>query len=136
VPFTADRPEAVLHAHIFTPPPSPSRLNPALPEAASQVLLKALAKDPNERYQSGAALVAALRAAQPEQTCRGAEEQGSSSAPLLPDTSALHQPAPAPAEPQPAPPDLTPSPSPTRRGESAPPSLAGKGPGVRSTASA
>jgi serine/threonine-protein kinase len=109
VPFTADRPEAVLHAHIFTPPPSPSHLNPAIPEAVSQVLLKALAKDPNERYQSGAALVAALRAAQPEQRRKGAEEQRSSSAPLPPGTSALHRPAPAPAEPQPAPPDLTPS---------------------------
>jgi outer membrane protein assembly factor BamB/serine/threonine protein kinase len=117
VPFSADRPEAVLHAHIFTPPPSPSRLNPALPEAVSQVLLKALAKDPGERYQSGAALVAALRAAQPEQRSRGAEVQKSSSVPLLPDTSALPQPAPAtppaaatvPPSPTPAPPDLTPS---------------------------
>jgi len=109
VPFSADRPEAVLHAHIFTPPPSPSRLNPALPEAASQVLLKALAKDPNERYQSGAALVAALRGTfqvpsstlpptstptwnvkpgTPEQRRRGAEVQRSSPAPLPPGTSA------------------------------------------------
>jgi len=103
VPFTADRPEAVLHAHIFTPPPSPSRLNPAIPEAVSQVLLKALAKDPGERYQSGAALVAALRTAQ--------------------------QMAAVPAS-QPVPPDLTPSPPPTRRGESISPSIAGKGPGA------
>jgi len=130
VPFSADRPEAVLHAHIFTPPPSPSRLNPAIPEAVSQVLLKALAKDPNERYQSGAALVAALSAAQPEQRSRGAEEQKSPAAPLLPDTSALPQPAPA-AEPTPAPRRGEPLPQPlpvTGRGVS--PSLAGKGPGA------
>ena len=106
VPFSADRPEAVLHAHIFTPPPAPSGLDPALPEAVSQVLLKALAKDPNERYQSGAALVAALQSAQ--------------------------QMAAVPTPPQPVPPDLTPSPSPTRRGESASPSLAGKRPGASS----
>lgn len=37
--------------HIHTPPPDPRELNPDLPEAYANILLKCLAKDPNERYQ-------------------------------------------------------------------------------------
>ena len=52
VPFQADTPYAVVHDHIFTPLPLPRSIEPDLPEALERVLLKALAKDPDDRFQS------------------------------------------------------------------------------------
>jgi eukaryotic-like serine/threonine-protein kinase len=60
VPFEADTPLAVALAHLYKPLPPPRSVNPELSEAAAAVLLKALAKDPADRYQSGAALAEAL----------------------------------------------------------------------------
>ncbi len=62
-PFVADTPYAVIHDHIFTPLPLPGDLNPNLPEAAQRMLLKALAKEPDDRFQSVDELIQALDAA-------------------------------------------------------------------------
>ena len=63
VPYSADTPFSVIHDHIYTPLPMPSALNPNVPEAVERVLLKALAKDRNDRYQDAALLVAAFHQA-------------------------------------------------------------------------
>jgi hypothetical protein len=60
-PFRAETPLALLHAHVHTPPPAPRTFVPALPPAVDQVLLRALAKDPAERFQSAGALAQAFR---------------------------------------------------------------------------
>jgi serine/threonine protein kinase len=52
VPFNADTPFSIIHDHIYSPLPLPSDVNPAVPSGIQRVLLKALAKDPNDRYQS------------------------------------------------------------------------------------
>jgi serine/threonine protein kinase len=62
VPFTADTPYAIIHDHIFSPLPMPRELNPDLPEPLERMLLKALAKDPDDRFQSVEELVTALKA--------------------------------------------------------------------------
>jgi tRNA A-37 threonylcarbamoyl transferase component Bud32/tetratricopeptide (TPR) repeat protein len=62
-PFTADTPYAIIHDHIFTPLPLPRELNPDLPESLERVLLKALAKEPGDRFQSVEELIVALEAA-------------------------------------------------------------------------
>ncbi|HID65085.1 MAG TPA: tetratricopeptide repeat protein, partial [Anaerolineae bacterium] len=62
-PFAADTPYAVIHDHIFTPLPLPGELKPDLPKSAERVLLKALAKDPDDRFQSVEELINALGAA-------------------------------------------------------------------------
>jgi tRNA A-37 threonylcarbamoyl transferase component Bud32 len=63
LPFTADTPVAVLLKHISdTPPPIHSRA-PDLPPALDAVLERALAKRPEHRYPSGAALVQAVELA-------------------------------------------------------------------------
>jgi serine/threonine protein kinase/Tfp pilus assembly protein PilF len=62
-PFTADTPYAIIHDHIFTPLPMPREINPDLPEPIERVLLKALAKEPNDRFQSVEELITALEAA-------------------------------------------------------------------------
>lgn len=63
VPYTADAPAAVLMAHVLQPLPPPRSLNSLLPAAVDTVLLKALAKDPSERYTTAGVFVAALAAA-------------------------------------------------------------------------
>ncbi len=62
VPFVADTPLAVLYKHLHDPIPLPRTLAPTLPEATERVLLKALAKDPTDRYPDGQSLTQALQA--------------------------------------------------------------------------
>jgi serine/threonine-protein kinase len=59
VPFSGNTPQLIL-AHVQKMPPQPSSLAPHLPEELNRVLGRALAKRPNERFKSGAALVEAL----------------------------------------------------------------------------
>ena len=60
-PFRAQTPLALLHAHLNTPPPAPRTVMPTLPVAVDAVLLQALAKNPDERYQTAGALARAFR---------------------------------------------------------------------------
>ncbi|MGH8897160.1 MAG: protein kinase domain-containing protein [Egibacteraceae bacterium] len=62
VPFERDSVEAVIAAHLATPPPSVCACRADLPAGADAVLAKAMAKTPEDRYPSCAAFVAALRA--------------------------------------------------------------------------
>jgi tRNA A-37 threonylcarbamoyl transferase component Bud32 len=61
-PFDADTPLAILMKHLNDPLPLPSKLDPSLPAGLEQVVLKALSKDPDDRYQSAAEMLAALDA--------------------------------------------------------------------------
>lgn len=63
VPFNADTPFAVIHDHIYTPLPLPRQVKPDLPEAVERVLLKALAKNPDDRFSEVEQLVNALELA-------------------------------------------------------------------------
>jgi len=60
-PFEAESPYAVVLHHVHTPPPRPRDLRPNLPQAVEQVVLQALAKDPDDRYPSAGAFASALR---------------------------------------------------------------------------
>jgi predicted Ser/Thr protein kinase len=63
VPFSGDTPFSIIHDHIYTPLPMPRKLNPDISEAVERVLLKALAKDRDERFTDISALMAAMHAA-------------------------------------------------------------------------
>ena len=63
LPFTAESPVAVSLKHIQSPPPRPREINPDIPQAIEDVILKALEKDPNERYQEARIFAAAYRKA-------------------------------------------------------------------------
>jgi serine/threonine protein kinase len=62
-PFPRAREEEVLYAHIQDAPPRVTASRPELPGAIDEVVAKALAKEPEERYATCAALVEAARAA-------------------------------------------------------------------------
>lgn len=61
VPFDADTPLAVIYKHISDPLPLPRQLNPSIPEAVEQVILKALAKQADDRYQTADEMIAKLK---------------------------------------------------------------------------
>jgi tRNA A-37 threonylcarbamoyl transferase component Bud32/tetratricopeptide (TPR) repeat protein len=63
VPFSADTPYAIIHDHIYRPLPLPTLVNPDIPEAIEKVLLKALAKDPADRYETASLMMSGLNAA-------------------------------------------------------------------------
>jgi predicted Ser/Thr protein kinase len=66
VPYQAETPMAVMIKHLNDPIPPPRRLNPALPETVERVILRALAKQPQDRYATAGEMVRALQAAIPE----------------------------------------------------------------------
>ncbi len=59
-PFQAETPIALIHMQLNEPLPMPRHLNPNLPEAAELVILKALAKEPESRYQTCGAMATAF----------------------------------------------------------------------------
>jgi Tol biopolymer transport system component/predicted Ser/Thr protein kinase len=63
VPFQGETPHATLYAVATQAPPAPRQVNPGLPPAIEAVILKALAKRPDDRFQRGADMAAALQAA-------------------------------------------------------------------------
>jgi tetratricopeptide (TPR) repeat protein/predicted Ser/Thr protein kinase len=60
VPYDADTPYAVIHDHIFSPLPLPTEFKADIPEDVEKVVLKALAKDRDDRFESVREMVAAL----------------------------------------------------------------------------
>jgi hypothetical protein len=63
VPFDADTPFAIILKHINDPLPLPTEIDPDIPEAVERVILKAMSKDPVDRYQSAGQMAKALREA-------------------------------------------------------------------------
>jgi eukaryotic-like serine/threonine-protein kinase len=62
LPFAADTPLAVVMKHVNDPAPMPVDFNPDVSPDLQEVVLKALAKAPEERFQSAAEMATALRA--------------------------------------------------------------------------
>ncbi|MCC7355573.1 MAG: protein kinase [Anaerolineae bacterium] len=72
LPFVAENDWAVAYMHTNTPPPSPRSYNSHLSPALDEVVLKALAKAPADRYQRMDDLLVGLeRAFGPHQPSRG-----------------------------------------------------------------
>ena len=59
-PFRGDSPVAVAYQHVSETPVTPSDVNPALPRGLDPVVLRALAKDPYQRYPDAARFREAL----------------------------------------------------------------------------
>ena len=82
VPFDDATPTAIALQHILNEPPAPRALNPALAPAIEMVILKAMVKNPDERYQTGEALAEALRSAVDH--ARGIDDDLAATLPPLP----------------------------------------------------
>lgn len=61
-PFVGDDPVSIGYQHVHELPVPPRVLRPELPESWESVILRALAKDPNQRYQTAVAMERAVEA--------------------------------------------------------------------------
>ncbi len=61
--FEGDTPIAIMMKHVNESPPRPTSVNPSLSPAVEQVVLKALSKKPDDRYQTAAELAQAFQGA-------------------------------------------------------------------------
>ena len=70
VPFKGETDVAVAMQHVRTAPPNPRTLVPGISEALAAVVMRALSKDPADRFQSADEFAAALRLARRPQRGR------------------------------------------------------------------
>jgi serine/threonine protein kinase len=105
-PFAADSAVAIAYKHVSEPPPPLREVAPQVPSWLEAVTLRAMAKDPAERYQTASTMATDLRggedtvpAAAP--LAAGVAESGMDTRPLTdPRTALLPPAAPARAAPQ------------------------------------
>ncbi|MEB3825882.1 trifunctional serine/threonine-protein kinase/ATP-binding protein/sensor histidine kinase [Phormidium sp. CCY1219] len=71
LPFSATDPMECLHCHLATEPIPPHHLNSQIPEILSRLILKLMAKTPEERYQSAYGIRADLEKIEGEWRDRG-----------------------------------------------------------------
>src|SRR5439155_8464189 len=103
-PFIAETPVAVLYRHVNEEPTPPSLLERSVPAALDEIVMRSLAKDPNDRPSSAEEMAAALRSAAaasrgtPGGAARGAPAAGDT------DTAPIDRPVPTAVLPVSAPP--------------------------------
>ena len=61
-PFSSSDPGELIHAHLARRPIEPHVVDPAIPRVVGGIVMKLLAKDPDERYQSAFGVAADLEA--------------------------------------------------------------------------
>lgn len=63
LPFEVESQQALYAAHLTTPPPRPSAVNPKVPPTLDRVIARGMAKHPKDRYESAGALARAAKQA-------------------------------------------------------------------------
>src|SRR6266850_5644580 len=71
VPFDGDSSQQIVGKHIADPPPAASDVNKQVPREISDVILRCMEKQPSDRFQSAAEVIAALEGDQPRGPARG-----------------------------------------------------------------
>lgn len=85
LPFDGDTPVAVALKHVNEEPVPPRRIRPSVPPALEAVIMKAMRKNPAERYESAAAMREDLL-----RVARGEEPAGAgTAAPAIAETSVM-----------------------------------------------
>jgi hypothetical protein len=107
VPYPADSSMAKMYAHGNQPPPVPSALVPGLPGQFDDVVARAMAKDPNDRYLSAGDLGRAAKAAAQSQSLTRAERSVATGEAAPGEATAV---AAAPTTASPAPTTISPTP--------------------------
>jgi serine/threonine protein kinase len=82
VPFKAETPSSVIFKHVYEAPPSPRTINPGVSPQAEAVVLKAIAKKPEDRFQNAVEFRDALESVSKTQS----EKKGEIPQPTLPRT--------------------------------------------------
>lgn len=93
-PFSGDTPVAVAYQHVREEPIPPSRVEPEVPAAIDAIVLKAMAKNPANRYQTAAQMRADLEralAGQPVEAAPVLAEDSTTVLPPPPTTVLLRQ---------------------------------------------
>ncbi len=88
-PFLGETPMDILFKHISEPLPRPSQVNPRIPPALDDVVTRATAKSPGERFQRASQMAQALRVAL-------ASDETAASIPAQPSPPSLAACSPAP----------------------------------------
>src|ERR671929_1371949 len=91
VPFSGDTPVEIAMKHLSSVPPAPSELRAEIPRDLDLVVMRALAKDPAERYQSADEMDADLARVQRGAAVSPATEEAA--------TAIISRPPPPPAAP-------------------------------------
>jgi serine/threonine-protein kinase len=60
LPYEAETPVATILRHVNDPTPSVRALNPQMPPSVEALILKAMAKDPDDRFQSAEAMLSVI----------------------------------------------------------------------------
>ncbi|MEG3858733.1 trifunctional serine/threonine-protein kinase/ATP-binding protein/sensor histidine kinase [Microcoleus sp. herbarium12] len=60
LPFPSNDPLEIVYSHIAVQAPSPHQINPEIPATISEIVMKLMAKNAEDRYQSAAGLLADL----------------------------------------------------------------------------
>ena len=89
-PFSSDSPMNVLIKHIQEPPVPPGRFNPGLAPSVEDVILRLLAKRPEERYSDAVAAYDAFKAALDQPSARRGRQEDAPAEPI----EAVERPAP------------------------------------------
>ena len=87
-PFVADTPMGVILKQVQEPLQPPRQIRPDMPEPIQQLLLKALAKEPNARYQSAGGFLTAI-----QQARQRLEQIGQAQPPSVADETMLVEPS-------------------------------------------
>ncbi len=61
LPFDIKSPTEAVHKHLYETPPLPDTLQPQLPPPLTRLIMKAIVKEPDGRFQTGSELANALR---------------------------------------------------------------------------
>jgi len=82
-PFDGESSQQIVGKHIAEPPPAAADVNPAVPRALSDVILRCLAKQPDERYPSAGAVIHALERDKQPSTLRSRASAAQAATELL-----------------------------------------------------
>ncbi|MCB8968970.1 MAG: protein kinase [Ardenticatenaceae bacterium] len=93
LPFDADTPLAIVLKHVNNPVPIPGTLNPDIPTGLQEIILRAMTKEPETRYQTAGEMAEALRHVDLTAPSGSFAIEGMTTATGLPLTTAIANPA-------------------------------------------